>query len=303
MKSLIYILLALTSLLWAGNFVGGKYVIAAADPVTGAVLRYVIACVLFLFIVLAREKKFMPPRSTWLPLFWMGVTGVALFNLLMYWALERTTADHVGLLSALNPLSIAAANGLILREKIHFAGKLGMLVSLLGVVVVLTEGHPQRLAQFQFNTGDLLMLGAVVSWGLYAVAGRQATRELSPLMSTFWSSVIGTVVMLPFAIATWRVEQPDPAFWTAVVYSAIGGTVLATLFWNIGVKQLGGTSAGLFLNLNPFFTALLAFLLLGETLKPAHWVGVAFIVAGVLLFTYTAKRRTKRGVREGEEAA
>jgi drug/metabolite transporter (DMT)-like permease len=288
-------LLLCTSMLWAGNFVAGKFLVGHASPMMLTDMRWIAAIACLLPLVWLKEKKVVPPKQALWPLFWMGLTGIVLFNLFMFLALERTSADNVGLLSALNPVSIAIVSFFLLRERMTRRQLIGMIVSLLGVVVVISHGDVMRLLHLHLNAGDLYMLCAVASWGFYSVAGKRAMKYVSPYMSTLWAGIFGVLVLLPFTATSFTIVDPDPAFWIATVYVSVGATVIAMLFWNMGVQKVGGTKSGIFLNFNPIFTALLSFWLLGESMTVVQCIGTVLVISGVYLFT-AVPRSVKRMV-------
>ncbi|MFC4769195.1 DMT family transporter [Effusibacillus consociatus] len=289
MHFVFYVLLLCTSILWAGNFVAGKFLVDHASSLTLTNMRWGLAILFLIPIVWKFEKRLLPPKKALLPLFLMGLTGVVFFNIFMFLALERTSADNVGLLSALNPVAIAIVSFFVLREKMSFRQTIGMIVSLMGVVVVISHGDIQRLLHFRLNTGDLFMLAAVGTWGLYSVAGKKAMQYVSPYMSTLWAGIFGVITLLPFNLPSFAVNNPDSAFWIATVYVSIGATVLAMVFWNLGVQRVGGTHSGMFLNFNPIFTAILAYLFIGEHMTAVQVAGTVLVISGVYLFS-TRKR-------------
>ncbi|GED67855.1 transporter [Brevibacillus reuszeri] len=285
MKPLYMVLLLCTSFLWGGNFVVGKFLVGHASSLTLTNLRWLIAIVCLVPMVWFYEKKLLPTRQALIPLILMGVTGVALFNLFMFWALERTDATNVGLLSTLNPVSIAIFSFLLIGEKIRPLQILAMLISFSGVLVVLSKGDFGHLAQLHFNTGDLWMLAAVAMWGIYSVCGRWAMKTVSPLMSTLYSGIFGVAVMLPFNVTTFTISNTNWSFWLALFYVGVLATVVSMVLWNIGVQKVGATSAGMFLNFNPVFTAILAFLLLGERMSLLQLLGSVIVIIGCYLFS------------------
>lgn len=289
-----YLLLIMTSFFWGGNFVAGKFMIDHGSALTLTMLRWGVALLILIPLVWMRERRLLPPKKALLSLMLMGATGVALFNIFIFLSVKWTTAYNAGLLSALNPVAIAVCSYFLLKEKVNARQTAGMLVSLIGVGIVVSGGRLQALLELELNLGDLLMLAAVVVWGLYSVAGRQAMKVCSPYMSTMWAGIFGMLFMLPFIPAWHAVRSPDAAFWLAAVYVSIGSTVLAMIFWNIGVQKLGGTRSGMFLNLNPLFTALLAFFFLGERLTLAQGIGTIFVIGGVYWFMKSALATDER---------
>ncbi len=286
-------LLLVTSMLWAGNFVAGKYLVNHASALTLTDLRWFIAVLFLLPIVWVKERKILPPKPALIYLFIMGLTGVALFNIFMFLALERTSSNNAGLLSALNPVAIAIISFLWVGEKMTARKVLGMVISFGGVLVVITNGHLERLLQLEFNNGDLFMLAAVASWGVYSVAGRKAMQYTSAYLSTLWAGIFGVLVLIPINLPSFEVVEPNLSFWIALIYVSVGATVIAMLFWNLGVQKVGGTRSGMFLNFNPIFTAILAYLFLGETMSIMQFLGTAVVIGGVLLFNWPEAAQSK----------
>ncbi|MFE8703578.1 DMT family transporter [Cytobacillus sp. FJAT-54145] len=280
-----YILLLSTSFLWAGNFIAGKYLVGYASPLVLTELRWVIALIALLPFILLKEKTLKFPKKALFPLIGMGLTGIVLFNLFMYLALTYTTADNVGLISTLNPIAIALLSFLFFKEKLSAQKYIAILISLIGIMIVLSHGDLQKLIQLKFNVGDIYMMIAVVCWGLYSILGKVAMRTVSPFLSTFWSGMFGVIMIVPFIVKDLEITNPPPSFWVAALYTGVGATVLGMVFWNIGVKNVGSTTAGMFLNFNPIFTAALAYYFLGERMGVAQWIGAIIVIIGVYLFT------------------
>ncbi|MDG0791262.1 DMT family transporter [Cohnella ginsengisoli] len=132
--------LVLTSLLWAGNFVAGKWTAGHASAMMLSELRFGIAILVILPFVWMKEKRLFPPRKAILLLLGMGATGVTLFNVLLFEALAHTSAANTGLLSTLNPAAIALISFLAFGHRLTLRQAVGMIVSFAGVVIVLTRG-------------------------------------------------------------------------------------------------------------------------------------------------------------------
>lgn len=279
-------LLLLTSLLWGGNFVVGKSLVNHASPMTLTSLRWMIAIICLLPLVWFKEKKILPPRGAILPLLFMGLTGVVLFNIFQFLALEQTSATNVGLISTLNAISIALFSSLFLKEKINTLQILSMILSLFGVVLVLSKGNIALLFSLHFNSGDLWMIAAVCIWGIYSVCSKWATKKTTPIMATLYSGIFGVIILLPFNISQFTVSHIDASFITSLLYTGVISTVVCMVFWNIGVQKLGATTSGIFLNFNPIFTAILAFLFLGEQITWVQIFGTFVVVTGCYLFSH-----------------
>ena len=285
-----YVLLLLTCFFWAGNFVVSKSLVEHASPITLTALRWLIAVICLLPLVWWKEKKLLPPKKAILPLFLMGLTGVVLFNLLQFLALEHTTATNVGLISTLNMLSIAVCSFIFLKEKMNGLQIISMILSLFGVILVLSKGKIDYLLSLNFNRGDLWMIAAVCVWGIYTICSKWAMTKTSALMSTLYSAIFGLIVLLPLSVPNFTVTNINPSFVISILYTGVLSTVVCMLLWNICVQNVGSTTSGVFLNFNPIFTAILAFIFLGEQLTWIQGIGSIIVITGCYLFSTFARR-------------
>lgn len=287
-----YVIIVLfTSLLWGGNFVVSKILVSYTDPVTLTTLRWIVAMVVLLPIVLWKEKKFLPHKKSIIPLIIMGITGVIFVNIFQFIALEHTSTTNVGLISTLNTISIAFFAFIFLREKINHYQMGAIMISLIGVIFVISQGDLKFLLTLNFNIGDLWMMGAVLSWGMYSACSKWAMRHTSSLLCTFYSGVIGLALLLPFSASSLSVSAIDASFVFALLYTGIISTIVCMLLWNIGIQNLGASRAGVFLNFNPVFTSILAFIFLGEKLTWMQFVGGLIVICGCYLFSYFQKHK------------
>jgi drug/metabolite transporter (DMT)-like permease len=284
MPVLYVLILLLTSFLWGGNFVYSKFLVGHATPITLTILRWTIAIFVFFPMLKNNREKMLPSKSSILPLFLMGVSGVVFFNIFQFLAIENTSSINTGLISTLNPLSIAVSSALFLHERIKFRQLLAMLLSLVGVLIVLSKGSLDRILLLHFNNGDLWMIAAVIMWGIYSVCGKWAMKKVAPMTATFYSGVFGVVMLLPFNLNNFQITNIDLPFILALIYTGIVSTVVCMLLWNIGVQKIGATKAGIFLNFNPIFTAILAFFILQEKMSLAELTGSIIVITGCLLF-------------------
>lgn len=289
MPSFHVLILLLTSFLWGGNFVYSKFLIGHATPVMLTILRWSIAIVVLFPLLKKNGGKMLPSKDSILPLFLMGASGVVFFNIFQFLAIAQTSAINTGLISTLNPLSIALASALFLHEKIKFRQLLAMLFSLFGVLVVLSKGSLNRILSLHFNNGDLWMVAAVILWGIYSVMGKWAMKKVPPITATFYSGFFGLVMLLPFNLKDFQITNINVPFILALVYTGIVSTVVCMTLWNIGVQKIGTVKAGIFLNFNPIFTAILAFFILHETLKWAEFAGSIIVITGCFLFSRFSK--------------
>ncbi|KAB0672183.1 EamA family transporter [Oryzomonas sagensis] len=287
----IYCKLVLTTFFWGGTFVAARFAVHEAPPFFAASCRFAIAAVVLMALVARqaqRRGEAVPvPRSLRevLGLFSLGLTGIFCYNAFFFSGLKLTGAANGSLIVAINPLLTAVLSAWWLRERIRPLQGVGLAVSLAGVGVIVTRGDPGVLRTLTFNHGDLLLLGAPLSWAAYSILGKRAMGTFSPLVATAYAALSGTLLLIPAAVLEALGGAGPHRFsilgWVAILQLALLGTVAGFVWWYEGVKALGASRAALFVNLVPVFGTLLAALLLGERLGwPQLWGGM-LVIAGV----------------------
>ena len=283
-KYWIWALLVICNLFWAGNYVFGKYVIAQMTPLWITFARWTLA-LFFLFPIahFIEKPEWNKAKNEWFSLICLGLLGVIGYNLVLYSALEYTTATNAALVSALNPCVIVIFSIVLYRESISLLQVLGFSLSLIGALVVLSNGDMERLLQVQFNRGDLLMVAAVIMWTLYSlVAKRMATP---PITATAISTAFAVLLMAPFAFSQGiDMAQIGSLAITGIIYMVVFPSICSFVFWNIAVQKIGVSKAGIFLNLIPVFTAMISGIL-GERVTGSQGIGGLLVFLGVYLTT------------------
>jgi len=202
----------------------------------------------------------------------------------LYSALEYTSSTNAALVSAINPAVIVLFSVFLLREKISRIQTSGIVLSLIGTFVIITQGNLGQLFQREYNKGDILMLAAVVIWTLYSIVGRRLTT-VPPITATAVSALFATIIIAPFALAQGiNVTEIGPLAVTGILYMAIFPSVFSFVFWNMSVRAIGISQAGIFLNLIPVFTALISGIL-GEQITATQVLGGSLVFMGVYLTT------------------
>lgn len=296
-----YGLLAFAVLLWAGNWVVGRAVHETFPPVALNFWRWVPAVLVLAPFVLpglfARPDLLL---RHWRYLALLGLTGITLFQTGVYIGLRSTPAVNAVLLNASFPLSMVLVSWAMTGERASLRQVGGMLVSAMGVIVIMSGGEIENLRRLEFHTGDLWILAALPFWAVYSVLLQRRPAELGGLELVFLTGVAGVVTLLPL-LGVEATLLPPPVWGggtlAAIAYIALGSSVLAFVCWNRGVAVVGPNVAGLFVHLMPAFGTLLAVLFLGERFLLSHGLGIAVILAGVMLVT-TARRRALIEVRE-----
>jgi drug/metabolite transporter (DMT)-like permease len=295
------LLLVLAVLFWSGNFILGRAVRADVPAVALAFWRWALASAILAPIGWRRLRADLATlighRRVVLLLAFLGVAS---FNTLVYLALQSTTAVNAFLMQSLMPVLIVALSFLIFSERIVGRQVVGLALSLIGASAIVTEGRPHLLLALGAKRGDLLLLAAVLSYAAYSalLRLRPPVHPISFLLATFW---LGTLMLAPFYL--WESLAGHPLVPTApallsIAYVAVFPSILSFLFFNRGVELIGANRAGLFIHLMPLFGSVLAVLLLGESFRWFHGLGLVLILAGIALASrvFTAvRRRPARG--------
>ena len=282
-----YLLLTLAALCWGGNAIAGKLATLSWEPFTITCLRWLLVLVLVMpFTWRHFQRDWSLVRQHWKFLFLLCGPAMGGFNLLMYLALNYTSAINVSIEQAAMPVLIMVANFLFLRQAVTPAQGVGLLLTLAGVLITATEGQPLRFFDSGLNRGDAIMLLASACYAAYSFGLRwrppMSWRSFILVMSFFVF-----VTSVPFALWEFQAGEP-PALpgingWLVLVYAALFASLGGQLFFARGVELIGANRAGLFINLVPIFGAVLAVLILGETFRWFHAAGLVLVLSGIAL--------------------
>jgi drug/metabolite transporter (DMT)-like permease len=279
-----YLSLALASLCWSGNHLMGRAIAGHVPPLTISMLRWLLAAVVLYPFVHHHLKRDWPLiRSHFGVLTYLALIGAAVFGALQFTALQITTALNVSVMNSLAPLFMAAAGAVMFRDRLTLGQFAGIVISLVGVLAIITKLDPGVLAHLTFNTGDLIILFNMLLWGVYSASMRWRP-PIHPASFMFIIALISGVVMLPafaWEYSTGFHLQPTLLTFSAIVLVTLSSTIAAFMLWTRGLELIGPNRAGVFLHLIPIYSALLTGALLGEPLRSYHVVGFALILAGV----------------------
>ena len=284
---MVYLKLFLTALFWGGTFIAGRQVSQDLSPFTLAFLRFALASILLLTLTRLKEGR-LPPVSKGqiVPVILLGMTGVFTYNVLFFKGLSLIAASRASLIVATCPAFIAIASALFLREKLRLLQTVGIPLSILGAAVVISQGHLRRIVAGGVGTGELFILGCVLSWAAYSLIGKAVMRQLSPLVSVSYSSAVGAIALaVPAAMEglARNLSRASALDWTAIAYLAVFGTVIGFVWFYEGVRLIGATRAGLFINFVPISAVILAFFLLQEPITWSLGAGAVLVLSGVYL--------------------
>ena len=267
-----------------------KTLLRELSPTMITFYRYLaISLILLIVLFLNQEEKFFPPMRHWFRLFLMGISGIALNNVLQFSGLEYSSVINCTLVSAVTPAVTAIIAFMFLHEKVNMVQWIGISVSFLGVLFLVTHGSLAVIMSLSFNYGDVLFFASQVCWAVYAVIGRKVMFELSSVATTAWAGLAGTAVT--GFMALWSGVDANANLtvnggWS-MLYIIIGGGVLAMTWWNSGVKVVGPSQAAIFTNIMPLVGMIFAVAFLNEQLGWREIVGGIWILSGVYLTTHS----------------
>lgn len=271
-------------MIWSGNVIVSRAAAVVIAPTSMTLYRWVLAfAILTPFVARAvwRKRAYIVANAWRLAL--LGALGMAMYQGLAYQAARLTTAVNMGVIVATMPLlSNLLAAVVVVGERLRWWRVVGLLVSLCGLIVLMTHGQPWLLLRGSVNYGDLLMLVAVLSNVVYGTLVKRWAMPLGTWEQLYAQIFFGVLVMLPL----WWFAPASPVTLAAVpllLYAGIPASLGAPFFWMTGIRHLGVARATLFMNLLPLMVAGLACLLLGESLHAYHAVGGALALAGVAM--------------------
>ena len=289
--------LTLATLLWAGNAIAGRVLVGSVSPITLSTVRWGLAALLLLPL---GWRIFRPGSALWQNkgrFLVLGLLGVGSYNVLLYLALQTSTAINVTLIGASMPIWMLMIGAIFYQVRPKLLQLLGAVVSLVGVTVVLTRGEPASLLSMEVVMGDLLIMLATILWAFYSWMisrpGASTERQwpwAEFLMAQVLIGFLWTMLFEGAEIATGHAFI-DLNYWTGalILFVAIGPSLIAYRCWGLGVNGAGPTVAAFFANLIPLFTALLSAAILGDPPQLFHGLAFILIVVGMLVSSTTQK--------------
>ena len=283
--------LTLAPLLWAGNAVVGRLVHELVPPMTLNFLRWALAFVLLYPFARDVLKKDGPLWPHWRRYAVLGLLGVGMYNALQYLALQTSTPINVTLVTSSMPVWMLAIGWMFFGAGVSRRQIVSAVLSMIGVVLVLSRGEWQQLMALRLVPGDVYMLLATIAWAFYSwlLVGTREPAAIRQDWAAFLMAqlVFGLLWSGGFAAGE-QLLTDAPVHWglplaAALVFIALGPAILAYRAWGTGVQRAGPNVAAFFLNLTPLFAALMSTAFLGEAQHWYHAAAFALIVAGIVV--------------------
>ncbi|ALX96000.1 multidrug DMT transporter [Serratia fonticola] len=285
----------LAVLIWSINAVVSKVSATAIDPAAISFYRWALALIVLTPFALPGAIRNWPAiRANWWKLMILGLLGMVLYQSLAYYAAHSVSALFMGILNSLIPLLTVLIGIFVLRVAPTVGIALGSILSLSGLVWLVSAGQPGLLLQHCIGKGELMMFAASASYALYGVLTKRWAIPLPNWQSLYVQIVFGVVLLLPNFLMAHDVQLTSQNI-PLVLFAGIPASIAAPFLWIQGVMRLGANKASIFMNLAPVFTAIIAVLFLHEQLHSYHLIGGGIALLGVIL---SQRLRTPLGRRK-----
>ena len=286
--NLAYIFLFFSVLFWAGNFIVGK--IASnyeIPPFSLNFYRWFFAwLILAPFTIPEILKKINYVKKNLIYLIILGITSVTIFNSIVYYALNFTQVISGVLMISTIPVMIIFISSLLKTDKTNIFQILGVILSFVGVIVIITKADIELIKQLKFNKGDLTMVVAMLSWATYSALLKQKKHELTQLSLLEVIITFGLMFLIPIYFIEMQMGyliKLDTPFILTLTYVVLFPGIISFICWIKGIALIGPNRSGIFLHLMPILSAIMAMLLFNEKFMFYHFLGAVFILSGIIL--------------------
>jgi len=283
-----YIMLVCATLFWAGNFMVGKFAfLENIPPMSLVFFRWFLVWLILLPFTYKEIIRHKDTIITNLPLlFFLAFTSVGLFNTFTYLSLVHTQVINASLFNTAIPAAIIFLCFLLKIEKTNKFQILGLILSVFGILSIITKLDLNVLLSLNFNKGDLIMIGGVITWGLYSafLKNKKFTLPLLTLVQVLCT--FGLIFIFPQFLYEFsqglRINFNTNLYYT-LIYLALFPSIGSYYCWAGAVAIIGANRAGIFLSLIPFFSTIMAIIFFNEQFEFFHLIGSILIILGLFL--------------------
>lgn len=287
-NNLAYLLLFLTTLFWSGNFIVGKAAsMYAIPPFSLNFYRWLFAWLIllpFTFKEIIKKKDYILSNSGFFII--LGITSITIFNSIVYYSLYFTQVISGVLMISTIPVMIIFISSLLKIEKTNIFQIFGVILSLTGVIFIVTKADIEILITLNFNKGDLTMVVAMFSWATYSVLLKKKKYELTQISLLQIVITFGLIFLVPIYFIEmsmgYLIKLGQP-FYLTLTYVVLFPGLASFFFWIKGISIIGANRSGIFLHLMPIFGAIMAMIIFDEKFMFYHFLGAIFIFMGIIL--------------------
>ena len=291
-----HFLLTLTSIFWAFNTVAGRAAVGEVSPLLIVSVRWFFVSIIL--SILCRNQlivtwSILNKKIKWL--IFMGLFGFTGFNSAYYVAAHDTIAINLGLVQGTMPAFIIIIAWIWLKDKINFTQFLGVLITFIAVLIVVCSGNFNALIELELNSGDIVMIFACTLYAIYAVGLRKKPKISALPLLTFFAYIafLGSLPGFIYETYSNQLILPGQKGFIILGVIIIFPSFLAQIFFMKGVEKIGPSRSGLYTNLVPVFSSLLAVFFLGEEFQFFHLLSLIMIFTGIYLFEYNQVQKLK----------
>ena len=285
---LAYIFLLLTVTFWAGNFVVGKFAsMYEVPPFSLNFYRWFFAWLIlapFTMPEIIKKKDYI--ISNYKLFIVLGVTSITIFNSIVYYSLNFTQVISGVLMISTIPVMIMFFSSILKIEKTNIFQVIGVVLSFLGVIIIITKANFEILKNLNFNKGDITMVIAMLSWALYSTLLKKQKYEISQLSLLQVVMSFGLIFLIPIYFIEYqlgfRITLEKP-FILILSYVVLLPGLASFILWIKGISIIGANRSGVFLHLMPIMSAIMAMIIFNEKFMFYHMLGACFIISGILL--------------------
>ena len=287
-KHLAYLLLTLSALFWAGNFIVGKFAtLFESPPLTLNVFRWLSVWIILMpFTYKEIYNNLSYIKKNWLIISFMGIITISTFNSVVYFALNYTQVINAVLVLAAIPAATIIFSSLMNVERTNFFQLLGLFLSIIGIGSIISNGDTQKIISLNFNKGDVWMLVCVITWALYSTLLKKNKFKFSQFTLIQLMVTAGLIFLIPQLMYEKSIGLEvnfNKAFFIILFYVVVFPAIAAYYCWQKGVEIIGPNRATMFIQLMPLFSAAMAIIIFKEKFELYHFVGAVFILSGIYL--------------------
>ena len=285
---LAYTFLIFATLFWSGNFIVGKFAtLYEVPPMSLNVLRWISVWIILLpFTYKEILGNLVYIKKKILVIGFMGVITISLFNSVVYYALNYTQIINAVLVLAAIPAATIFLSSMMKIEKTNLFQILGLVLSIIGIGAIISNGEVERILSLSFNKGDLWMIVCVLSWSLYTTLLKKNKFKFSQFTLIQLMVSVGLLFLIPqyFYEQSIGLEvRYNKAFFLILFYVVMFPAIAAYYFWQKGIEIIGPNRSSMFIQLMPLFSAVMAIIIFDEKFELYHFAGAAFVVSGIYL--------------------
>ena len=287
-NNLAYILLIFTTIFWSGNFIVGKAAsIYEIPPFSLNFYRWLFAGLILLpFTIKELINKRLYILNNLSIFILLGITSITIFNSIVYYSLYYTQVITSVLMISTIPVWIIIISSILKIEKTNLNQIIGVILSLIGVIFIVTKAEIEIIKNLDFNKGDLSIIIAMFSWAIFSSLLKKKKYEISQIALLQIVIICGLIFLIPVYLTEYYLGNSiklGKPFYLTLLYVIIFPGLLAFFFWIKGISIIGSNRAGLFLHLMPIIGTVMAIIIYNESFTYYHIIGAIFIIAGIIL--------------------